>query len=79
LLALAEAGHGIAVVPSNVRLHRYALKAQQITHQRRALSVPFSVFWDRRRAQPRYARIFGEMLAVYAKQVILEPKHGRRT
>ena len=79
LLALAEAGHGIAVVPSNVRLHRYSLKAQQITHQRQALSVPFSVFWDRRRAQPRYARDFGEMLADYAKQVILEPERGRRT
>ena len=76
LLSLAEAGHGIAVVPSNVLLHRYGLKAQQITYQRRALTQPFSLFWDRRRTLPRYIHDFGEMLAGYAKQV-LEPKRGR--
>jgi DNA-binding transcriptional LysR family regulator len=75
LLSLAEAGHGIAVVPSNVLLQRYALKGQRITHQRRALSEPLSVFWDRRRVLPRYARDFTEMLADYTKEVIREPKN----
>jgi DNA-binding transcriptional LysR family regulator len=77
LLSLAEAGHGIAIVPSNVLLQRYALKALRITHQRRALSAPLSLFWDRRRVLPRYADDFGEMLADHAKHVILE-RHTRR-
>jgi DNA-binding transcriptional LysR family regulator len=70
LLALAEAGHGVAVVPSNVRLHRYALKAQRITHQGKALSEPFSIFWDARRTVPRYAHDFCEMLADHTARII---------
>src|SRR5215208_5750630 len=79
LLSLAEAGHGIAVVPSNVRLHRYALKALRITRQRTALFEPFSIFWDRRRALPRYGYDFCEMLADYMRQIIPEAAARRHS
>lgn len=79
LLSLAEAGHGIAVVPSNVRLHRYALKALRITHQRTALLEPFSIFWDKRRTLPGYAHDFCEMLAGYLRQIIPEAAGRRRS
>jgi DNA-binding transcriptional LysR family regulator len=67
LLSLAESGHGVAVVPSNVLLHRYSLKALQIMHQRKPLQEPLSIFWDKRRLQPRYAHDFCELLARYVR------------
>ena len=70
LLSLAEAGHGIAVVPSNVRLHRYTLKARQILHQGKLLEEPLSIFWDSRRSLPRYALDFCELLAAYIPTII---------
>jgi DNA-binding transcriptional LysR family regulator len=70
LLSLAEAGHGIAVVPSNVRLHRYALKAPTITNRGKALSEPLSIYWDTRRTLPRYGHEFCEMLATYVRKII---------
>jgi DNA-binding transcriptional LysR family regulator len=76
LLSLAEAGHGIAVVPSNVRLHRYDLNSVQIVQQRKPLQEPLSIFWDKRRAQPRYAQVFCEILAGYVRKVL--PHASRR-
>lgn len=70
LLSLAEAGHGIAIVPSNVRLHRYTLKAVQISHDGKLLEEKLSIFWDNRRPLPRYARDFCELLAGYVPTVI---------
>ena len=74
LLSMAEAGHGIAIVPSNVRLHRYALKGLRITHQRKVLFEPFSIFWDKRRNLPHYGTNFCEMLARYARDIF--PRAG---
>ena len=37
LLALAEAGHGVAIVPSVLPTHRYRLRIARITHRRRPL------------------------------------------
>ncbi len=79
LLSLAEAGHGIAVVPSNVRFHRYTLRALQITHQRRPLQEPLSIFWDKRRSLPRYAHDFCELLAGYIPKVIPNAPRKRKT
>jgi DNA-binding transcriptional LysR family regulator len=68
LLSLAEAGHGIAVVPSNVRLHRYDLKAKPLAHESEPLTQPLSIFWDRRRSLPRYAHAFCEMLEKHVRK-----------
>jgi DNA-binding transcriptional LysR family regulator len=46
LLALAEAGLGVAVVPSVVQTHRYKLRLAAITHGRRRISEPLAVVWD---------------------------------
>jgi DNA-binding transcriptional LysR family regulator len=74
LLALAEAGHGVAVVPSYVPLHRYTLKTVRLTHQRKPLQEPRSIFWDKRRSLPRYAQDFCELLAEYIRKGILIAK-----
>jgi len=59
LLALAEAGHGVAVIPSVVLTHRYALRVLSITHEDKPTREPLAVTWDRRRMLPKIrARFF---------------------
>jgi DNA-binding transcriptional LysR family regulator len=65
LLALAEAGLGVAVVPSVIRLRRYKLKFARIAHKRKLISDPLAVVWDKRRVLPRYAEDFCAMLAEF--------------
>jgi DNA-binding transcriptional LysR family regulator len=69
LLALAEAGHGVAVVPSVLPTHRYRLRIARITHRRRPLREPLAVLWDKRRALPPYAKDFCESLAAHMREV----------
>ena len=73
LLSLAEAGHGVAVVPSNVLLHRYTLKTKKITAQGEPLQEPLSIFWDNRRVLPAYAHTFCNLLASYIREMIEIP------
>jgi len=67
LLALAEAGHGVAVVPSVLPTHRYRLRVARITHRRRPLGGAYAVLWDKRRALPPYAGDFCESLAAHMR------------
>jgi DNA-binding transcriptional LysR family regulator len=69
LLALAEAGHGIAIVPSVLPTSRYRLRVLRILHRRRALQESLIAFWDRERALPAYARDFREALSAYVRDV----------
>jgi DNA-binding transcriptional LysR family regulator len=70
LLALAEAGHGVAIVPSVLPTHRYRLNVVCITHRRRSLSEPTGAHWDKRRALPPYAKDFCEALAAHMSEVL---------
>ena len=65
LLAMAEDRHGVAVVPSAVRARGYKLRFVQVTFQRKPLSEPLAIFWDKQRSLPRYAMAFTKMLAEY--------------
>lgn len=69
LLALAEAGHGVAVVPSVLPTNRYRLRVARITHRRRPLREAYAVLWDKRRALPPYAKDFCEALAAHVREV----------
>lgn len=69
LLALAEAGHGVAVVPSVLPTNRYRLRVARITHRRRPLREAYAVLWDKRRALPPYATDFCEALAAHVREV----------
>jgi len=75
LLALAEAGHGVAVIPSVVMTHRYKLRAARISHEGRLLGEPLSIMWDNRRALPRYAQDFCALLATHMRT--LGPRNPR--
>jgi DNA-binding transcriptional LysR family regulator len=76
LLAFAEAGLGVAVIPSVVQTHRYSLRRAQITHERQPLREPLAIVWDKRRDLPPYARDFCETLAAHLLE--LSTIKGRR-
>jgi DNA-binding transcriptional LysR family regulator len=68
LIALAEAGHGIAVVPSTVRLVSKRIRLIPILVKGKSLGTWGSVVWDARRALPIYATSFIEELTTYAQR-----------
>jgi LysR family nitrogen assimilation transcriptional regulator len=70
LLALAEAGKGVAVIPSVLRTDRYRLNIARITHRRKPLRDRYVIQWDRRRPMPSYAENFCAALAAYMREVL---------
>jgi DNA-binding transcriptional LysR family regulator len=74
LLALAEGGHGIAVITSLVQTHRYRLRTAQITHDGKPLREPFVIVWDKRRTLPSYANEFFAMLVMHMRQGLPIPR-----
>ena len=70
LLALAEAGQGVAVVPSVLRTDRYRLRIARVTHGRKPLRDPYVIQWDKRRPMPSYAESFCATLAAYMREVL---------
>lgn len=69
LLAMAERGHGVAVIPSALRTDRHTLRIVGLTYRGNPLREPLAVFWDKRRPLPRYAASFCEMLAEHMRRV----------
>lgn len=69
LLAMAERGHGVAIVPSALRIHRYPLRVVRVTYRGEPLREPLAIFWDKRRTLPAYATAFCTMLAEYTREV----------
>ena len=69
MLALAEAGHGVAIIPSALRTHRYVLRIVRVMYRGRPLREPLSVLWDKRRPLPRYATAFREMWVEHVREV----------
>jgi DNA-binding transcriptional LysR family regulator len=67
LLALAEEGHGVAVIPSVLRTDRSPVRVMRVTHRREPLHITVAVLWDRRRTLPRYAEGFSELLAAHVR------------
>jgi DNA-binding transcriptional LysR family regulator len=70
LLALAEAGQGVAVIPSVLRTDRYRLKIARIAHRRKPLRDRYVIQWDKRRPMPSYAENFCAALAAYMREVL---------
>src|SRR6185503_4160349 len=81
LLSLAEAGQGVAIIPSLLRTDRYALRIVRVTHRSKPLREPLVIHWDNRRPLPRYAESFCEALAEYMREVlpITRPSVSKKT
>jgi LysR family nitrogen assimilation transcriptional regulator len=69
LLAMAEAGHGVAIIPSQLQAHRYALKIVRITYRGKPLREPLAILSDKRRPLPHFASAFCDMLAKHMREV----------
>jgi DNA-binding transcriptional LysR family regulator len=69
LLALAEAGHGVAIVPSQLQCERYQLSIVGLTYRGRSLREPLTISWDKRRPLPRFATDYCGMLAAYMREI----------
>jgi LysR family cyn operon transcriptional activator len=67
LVALAEAGHGVAVVPSTVRFVSKGIRIMPILQKGRSLGTWSSVVWDGRRELPIYATSFIEELEAHVR------------
>jgi len=80
LLALAEAGQGVAIIPSLLPTDRYALRIVRVTHRRKPVRERFAIQWDRRRPMPPYAEGFCDALAKYMRELlpITHPTESRK-
>jgi DNA-binding transcriptional LysR family regulator len=67
LLTLAEAGHGIAIIPSMLRLHGDRLRALRVTHRGELLRIAPAVIWDKRQTLPHHAKGFSEVFAEHLR------------
>ena len=84
LLALAEAGQGVAIIPSVLRTARYRLTIARVSHRGKPLRDRYVIQWDKRRPMPSYAENFCAALGAYMREVlpITRPSPGpasRRT
>ena len=70
LLALAEAGHGVAIVQTAVPIDRYKLKIVRVKHRGKPIQLPMAAIWDKRRTLPRYAESFSELLGEHMRKVL---------
>jgi len=70
LLAFAEAGHGVAIVPSVLRADRYRLNIARVTHRRKPLRDRYVIQRDRRRPMPRFGEDFCTALAMYMRKAL---------
>ena len=69
LLALAEAGHGIAIVPSVLPTHRYDLRVVRLTYRKKPLREGYAIVMDRRRSLPAAADEFCRSLLAHVREV----------
>lgn len=69
LVAMAAAGHGVAVFPSILQIRNLKLRIVAVTYRGKPLREPLAMFWDKRRHRTRYAIAFCKMLAEYMREV----------
>lgn len=69
LLALAEAGHGVAIVPSFLRTDRYTLRIIRVTHRGKPLRERLVIQWDNRRPLRPYMKTFCEAFSECLREV----------
>src|SRR4029453_15653909 len=70
LLTLAEAGRGVAIIPSLLRTDRHTLTIVRVTHRRKPLRERYAIQWDKRPPMPPYAESFCEAPADYMREAL---------
>jgi DNA-binding transcriptional LysR family regulator len=69
LLAMAESGHGVAIVPAVLRMAHRRLRIAAVTYRGKCLRVISTIYWDPRRTLPAYASAFCEQLGAHMREV----------
>jgi DNA-binding transcriptional LysR family regulator len=69
LLALAEAGHGVAIIPSILLPNAQRLRTLRVTHRREDLHIELAVLWDRRRGLSHHAVAFSRLLSDHVREM----------
>ncbi len=80
LIAMAEAEHGVAVIPSALRIRNRKLRFVAVTYRGKPLREPLAIFWDKRRQRTRYVIAYCDMLAEYMREIlpIVQPTAAAR-
>ena len=78
LVALAQAGYGIAIVPSNSRIPRGGLRAVPILRRGEPIGRWLGISWDPRRFLAPYGEQFVDELSAYARRTNAQPRSTRR-
>jgi DNA-binding transcriptional LysR family regulator len=78
LLAMAEAGHGVAIIPSALRVDRYILRRMRVMYRGKPVDVPLAMLWDKRRPLPAYANVLCGMVAEHVQQAFPIKRQSRR-
>ena len=78
LVELAQAGYGVAIVPSNVRIPRGRLRAIPIVQRGAPIGRWLSIAWDPRRFLAPYAEQFVTELVALARRPDARPASIRR-
>jgi DNA-binding transcriptional LysR family regulator len=77
LLALAAAGHGVAVIPSILRPDRRSLRVMRVAHKQELLGIALAVLWDSRRTLPGYAEGFADLFAAHIREAFPDTRPAR--
>ena len=72
LLAMAEAGQGVAIIPSVLQAERWSVRTMRVTHRRQLLRISVAVLWDRRRMSASNGEFCGQMLAEHVRKTFPE-------
>lgn len=78
LVALAQAGHGIAIVPSSVKIPQGSLRVLPLVQRGAPIGRWLSLAWDPRRFLAPYAKQFVDELVAYARRASVKPGYIRR-
>jgi DNA-binding transcriptional LysR family regulator len=85
LLALAEAGHGIAIVPSVLPTHRYNVRVTRLEYRRKPLRETYAIVRSPNRSLPAAADEFCRALSAHVREVfpisrpsVLTSRHNRK-
>ena len=76
LIQLAEAGHGVAIVPSILQRDLGKLRVRRVTYRGDPLLLKLAVLWDRQRTLPRYAQEFSVLLAEHIRDIFPYARRG---
>jgi len=71
LAALAEAGHGIAVIPATLKVKSKHLRVSRLEFNGEPIALSLAIIWDDRRPLPHYARDFPARFSAHIQRMRL--------